>query len=132
MTIPAALLDTEALGRLGEQLGDPAIVDRFIRGYVAMLGQRLERLHRAVIAQDCAAWMDVLLSLKTSSTMAGAAGLAALAGELQDEFVRLAPASPNWPCLERAEAVMESLQRVAAETAHQLMLVVDQAAARDC
>lgn len=121
----APVLDTDALRRLGEQLGDADVLCGFLRRYVAMLGPRIERLERALSAQDHAGWMDAVLSLKTSSALAGAKALAVLAARLQEdtEHDRSAP----WTHCSLASCLaegMEKLRRLAAETARQLAIFI--------
>ncbi|MEW1979587.1 Hpt domain-containing protein [Citricoccus sp. NPDC079358] len=127
MTI-APVLDTDALGRLGEQLGDTDMLCGFIRRYEAMLDQRVERLQHALSTQDHEDWMDAVLSLKTASAMAGAKALSALAARLQEDFAKRPPAPVHWPPMERLAEIMETLRRLAAETARQLQLFVQQLA----
>lgn len=118
--------------RLCQHLGDPAIACRFINRYTALLDERIDRLDRALVAQDPDAWMDCLLSLKTSSVMAGATAMAALAGELLDELGRRTNACFCEPCQARVADIMASLRRLAAQTVQQLSLFVDRTAAALC
>lgn len=123
----APVLDTEALDRLGEQLGDTDIFCGFICRYVAMLGQRIQRLERALSAQDHEGWMDAVLSLKTSSALAGAQALSTLAARLQEGAEH--SGSPPWVrwCAAGCRAeVLEILRGVATETAHQLRAFLQQ------
>lgn len=123
----APVLDTDALDRLGEQLGDVDVLCGFIRRYVALLDQRIERLERALSARDHEDWMDAVLSLKTSSALAGAQALSVLAAGLQEGAEH--PRSPSWGrwCAAGCRAdVMEILRGVAAETAHQLRAFLQQ------
>ncbi|WP_313821881.1 Hpt domain-containing protein [Citricoccus sp.] len=122
----APVLDTDALGRLGEQLGDTDMLCGFIRRYEAMLDQRVERLQRALSAQDHEDWMDAVLSLKTSSAMAGAQALSTLAARLQDDFANCPPAPVHWPGMDRLTEIMGALRQLAAETARQLRLFLQQ------
>ena len=128
----APVLDTDALGRLGEQLGDPDVLRGFVRRYATLLDQRVERLHRALTTQDHDDWMDAVLSLKTSSAMAGAAALSQLAAELQDYLAKRPPNPIRWPNPDCLETVMEKLRRLARETALQLRLFLSSLAATIC
>lgn len=119
MTI-APVLDTDALGRLADQLGDPEILCGFIRRYESMLGQRVDRLHHALTAQDHEDWMDAILSLKTSSAMVGAAALSQLTADLQGNLAHRPPAPVCWPTHDRLEKLIAQLRALATETAHQL------------
>lgn len=133
MTTPP-VIDTDALGRLREQLGDPEIMRGFLRRYESMLEQRLERLQHALDAQDHDDWMDAVLSLKTSSAMAGATALAHLSAELQDCLTKRPPEAVRWPMADGLEAVMAALRHLARETAQQLRSFLERmsAQARPC
>lgn len=123
----APVLDTDALNDLGEQLGDPKILSKFLRCYVAMLDQRIDRLDCALATQDHVDWMDAILSLTTSSTLAGAKDLAVLATALQEESEHgpSASAGGNVAIACRAES-MELLRGMAEETARQLRIFLQQ------
>jgi HPt (histidine-containing phosphotransfer) domain-containing protein len=121
----APVIDTDALGRLGEQLGDPDVLCGFIRRYEKMLDQRVERLHHALNTQDHDDWMDAVLSLKTSSAMAGATALSQLAAELQDHLAKRPPEPVRWPVTDCLESVMAKLRHLARETARQLRLFLN-------
>lgn len=118
------VLDTDVLGRLEEQLGDPDILCEFIRGYESTLDQRVERLRHALRTQDHDDWMDAVLSLKTSSAMVGATALSRLAAELQDNLTAPPTAPVCWPLQGRVDEIMETLRHLAAETAGQLRYFV--------
>lgn len=119
----APVLDAEALRRLGDELGDADVLCGFLRRYVAMLDQRVERLERALAAQDHEDWMDAVLSLKTSSALAGARALADLAAGLQAEAEHRRSASwMHWSATECRAESMRILRGLAAETARQLRL----------
>ena len=128
----APVLDTDALGRLGEQLGDPDILRRFVRRYATLLDQRVERLHRALATQDHDDWVDAVLSLKTSSAMAGATALSQAAAELQDYLAQRPPEPVRWPHPDCLETVMENVRRLARETARQLRLFLTRLAEATC
>ena len=70
---------------LQEQMGPDASV-RFVRTYIAMWETRYARLEAACHGRDAAAAMDVVLSIKTASHMAGAARLSALAAAAQERL----------------------------------------------
>lgn len=120
----APVLDTEALSRLGEELGDSDTLRGFLRRYVAMLDQRIDRLERALSAQDHEGWMDAVLSLKTSSALAGAEALALEAAALQEDA--LAPASAHAAEITCRAGAMAVLRRLAAETSRQLCAFLQQ------
>lgn len=123
----APVLDTDALRRLGEQLGDADILCGFIRRYVTMLDQRIERLERALSVQDHEGWMDAVLSLKTSSALAGAKGLAVLAARLQEDCEHNRSASPvHRSAVDCRAEDMKILRGVAAQTARQLRIFLQQ------
>jgi HPt (histidine-containing phosphotransfer) domain-containing protein len=125
----APVLDTDALDRLAEQLGDPEVLCGFIRRYESMLGQRVDRLHHALTTQDHEDWMDAVLSLKTSSAMAGAAALSRAAAELQDQLAKRPPAPVRWPATDCLEKILAKLRHLAAETARQLRAFIETTAA---
>ncbi|WP_231994331.1 Hpt domain-containing protein [Pseudarthrobacter equi] len=68
---------------MGEELGCHGSALTFLSAYLDFLPQRLATFCAAVLLEDTAAAMDRVLSLKVSSTMVGAARLAALAEVLQ-------------------------------------------------
>lgn len=134
----APVLDDTALQRLGEELGDIGILRGFLRRYIALLDQRIDRVEHTLRAGDHDDWMDAVLSLKTSSSQACAIALAERAADLQQES---APC-PSWSVapgaaapttatpattVSRPPARMACLRRLAAETAHQLRSFLQQA-----
>lgn len=125
----APVLDAVALRRLAEQLEDDDVLCEFLRRYLGMLDQRIDRLERALIAQDREDWMDAVLSLKTSSALAGAQALAAEAALLQED----AQAPPSGASATRDAGTcrsgpMDGLRELAAETARQLRAALQQTA----
>lgn len=119
----APVLDTDALRRLGDELGDADILCEFIRRYVAMLDGRIDRLECALAAQDHEDWTDAVLSLKTSSALAGAQALADLTAGLQEDAEHSASASwARWSAAGCRAEGMTALRGVAAETAGQLLI----------
>ena len=123
----APVLDTEALRRLGDELGDSDVLYGFLRRYVALLDPRLKRLEQALVSADHDDWMDAVLSLKTSSAQAGAHALAELAADLQRDS---APC-PSWAATPCSAAVcrdrhMICLRALAVETARQLHVFLHQ------
>ncbi|ASK65515.1 hypothetical protein CFK39_06350 [Brachybacterium avium] len=132
----APVLDDDVLHRLGEQLGSSDALCGFLRRYLALLEQRIARLERALDCADQDDWKDAVLSLKTSSVMAGAQALAEQAADLEQESAgcpswlapagavegqALAPApGKRDPALTRRAERMACLRRLAAETARQL------------
>ncbi|MCC3266560.1 hypothetical protein [Arthrobacter gengyunqii] len=72
------LVTRDTLADLTDQLG-AASCREFVHNYVGLWQDRYERLRLAVISADDAAAMDVVLSIKIASEMAGAQRLAALA-----------------------------------------------------
>lgn len=79
------LVAREQLLDLTDALG-PASCREFVGNYIALWDSRFERLHGAVARADDAAAMDVVLSIKISSEMAGANRLAALAHTAQQRL----------------------------------------------
>lgn len=79
-----SLVDRSVLTELRADVGgDQAIVNAFVRNYVAMLPWRVARLHHALDNLDLDEALDAVLSLKTSSHMVGAICLRRLAAELE-------------------------------------------------
>ena len=120
------VLDMEELRRLGEQLGDPVALCEFLRRYVGMLDQRIDRLEHALTAQDHAGWMDAVLSLKASSALAGARALAAEATTLEERAQEPPSPGPRGGCrvITCGSDTLELLRALAAETARQLRMVL--------
>ncbi|MFZ3417169.1 Hpt domain-containing protein [Arthrobacter sp. 3Tela_A] len=82
---PAArrLVSVRVLRDLSDQLG-AGTSRQFVVDYVRLWDSRYSRLVSALHNTDFAAAMDVVLSIKTASQMAGAERLAKLAAEAQD------------------------------------------------
>lgn len=116
----APVLDTGALGRLGEELGDQVIMCAFVRRYAEMLDRRVDRVQTALTVHDREAWHDAALSLKTSSTMAGAAALSELMTELLEDERASKTSEVPWFGPGRLAAVIEELHQLAAETEAEL------------
>ncbi|PTT68501.1 Hpt domain-containing protein [Arthrobacter sp. HMWF013] len=77
------VLDGSVLGSLRDELeGDERMWHEFIRDYLRLLPSRVERLRQSLTAGDVDGAMDALLSLRTSSQMAGAGRLAGLVRQL--------------------------------------------------
>lgn len=77
------LVDPCVLAALEADVDDPAIAQRFARDYAQMWEARYRRLATAFETQDRDAALDVLISLKSASTMVGGLRLAALAEHLE-------------------------------------------------
>lgn len=73
------LIDLGVLRDLEQQVGDPSVAQSFVRDFIRIWDHRYTRLAQAVEAGDMEARMDAVLSVKASSSMAGAARLAHLA-----------------------------------------------------
>ena len=123
MTAPP-VLDTRALDRLGEQLGDADALCGFLRRYLAMLDERIARLERALRTEDHEGWMDAVLSLKTSSALAGAQALALEAAALQEGS--RGHSSVTCTAITCGVEALSALRRLAAETSRQLRAFVQQ------
>lgn len=72
----AAVLDPATFQELSDSIGSPADALSFLGEYLSMLPGRVTRISNALKDCDAAAAMDAVLSLKISSTMAGAADVA--------------------------------------------------------
>ena len=125
----APVLDAEALSRLGEELGDTDTLCGFLRRYVAMLDQRIDRLECALSIQDHEGWMDAVLSLKTSSALAGAQALALEAAALQEGS--RGHTSVTCTAITCGVEALAALRRLAAETSRQLRAFVQRLTASD-
>jgi HPt (histidine-containing phosphotransfer) domain-containing protein len=79
------LVERKQLLALSDQLG-PATCHQFISNYTSLWDSRYDRLYRAVTLADDDAAMDVVLSIKISSEMAGAHRLAELARSAQQRL----------------------------------------------
>lgn len=81
--ITRTLTSAAALNELSEQMGREA-VRQFVGNYIHMWNGRFERLVTALEEPDYPGAMDVVLSIKISSQMAGALRLAGYASIAQD------------------------------------------------
>ncbi|GAA3289572.1 hypothetical protein ACFFON_16080 [Arthrobacter citreus] len=79
------LVARQQLLALSDQLG-PATCREFISNYTSLWDSRYDRLYRAVTLADDDSAMDVVLSIKISSEMAGAHRLAELAHGAQQRL----------------------------------------------
>lgn len=113
-TVP--VLDARVLGRLGDDLGDPVLLCTFVDRYADLLGMRIARVEKALAAHDIDDWNDATLSLRTSSTMAGAVALAELVGELQRTVEEHPLADVAWLCNDRLASAILDLKVLADET----------------
>lgn len=77
-----ALVSAEQLRSLTNQVGQSSCQE-YITNYISLWDDRFDRLCRAVISADDEAAMDVVLSIRISSQMAGAERLATLAHSAQ-------------------------------------------------
>lgn len=127
-TVP--VLDARVLGRLGQDLGDPALLCTFVDRYANLLESRILRVERALAAHDLEDWHDAALSLRTSSAMAGAAALAELVAELQRTVEENPLADVEWLCNDRLAAAILDLKLLAEETNARLRAFVAGVAAR--
>jgi HPt (histidine-containing phosphotransfer) domain-containing protein len=82
-----ALVSTRVLCDLSEQMGSETC-RQFVANYVEMWDGRFARLESAVTSADLSDAMDVVLSIKISSQMAGAERLAGLASIAQEMILR--------------------------------------------
>ncbi|WP_158300482.1 Hpt domain-containing protein [Arthrobacter crystallopoietes] len=85
----APLVSLEALRRLAAELEDEETCRTFVGSFIGTWDERQARLRQAIQASDAKAAMDVVLSVKVSSAMAGAGRLSQLAGNLQVMLLRL-------------------------------------------
>lgn len=121
----APVLDARALGRLGDDLGDPVLLCIFVDRYAELLEARIARVERALATHDLDAWHDAALSLRTSSSMAGAAALADLVSELQDTVEGNPFPDVVWLCSDRLSSAILDLKLLAEETSTRLRAFVE-------
>lgn len=86
------VLDAERLRDLAEGAGQDSAA-RFFATYLRMLPSRTSKLRNAVLIQDPEMVLDALLSLKTSSLMAGALRMAQYCGDLEGRIKLAGPVS---------------------------------------
>ena len=106
-----SLVSTTALRDLSDQLG-LGTCQQFVGNYISMWESRYSRLVSALHSEDFPEVMDVVLSIKISSQMAGAERLAELAVDAQ----YLARSGDHAGLL----SLLEPLQRCGADTIRQL------------
>ena len=85
----APLVSLETLRQLAAELEDEEACRAFVRSFIGIWDERQVRLCQAIRASDAKAAMDVVLSVKVSSAMAGAGRLSQLAANLQAMLLRL-------------------------------------------
>lgn len=113
------LLDPDALRRLSEQLGDEAVLCRFLRRYRSLLAGRIARLEQALHEEDAEDWNDALLSLRTSSELAGARALAERTSDLAEDPAPC-PSAPLRPVGDSRALRLTRLREEARATCAQL------------
>ncbi|MBD7996061.1 Hpt domain-containing protein [Arthrobacter sp. Sa2CUA1] len=104
-------MSTRALRDLSDQLG-LGTCQQFVGNYITMWESRYSRLVAALHSEDFPDVMDVVLSIKISSQMAGAERLAGLAAEAQ----QLAHSRDHAGLM----SLLEPLQRCGEDTIRQL------------
>ena len=82
----APVLDAEALARLSDSVEDADAAARFVERYVELLPARIARLSDALRLGDVAAALDASLSLKVTSSTAGARELQGLAVVIEGDL----------------------------------------------
>lgn len=83
------LVDREVLLDLERQLDDPSVARNFAEDFIDLWSERHTRLAAAVAGRDQAASLDVVRSIKITSTMVGAARLARFASNVEDAIRQL-------------------------------------------
>jgi hypothetical protein len=106
------VLDVSVLNQLERQLDDPTPAKAFARDYVSMWRLRYKRLTESLEAEDRDAALDVVLSLKNTSKMVGAARLTALTN-----LVQAAVAAGDLP---RARQFLPRIKQCGHETVKEL------------
>ena len=105
--LPHRIIALATLLDLSEQMG-ARTCRQYIGNYISMWDGRFARLVGAAETKDLEAAMDVVLSIKISSHMAGAERLSALAAEAQ-----AAVAAYDFPAL---DSMVEAIGRCGADT----------------
>ncbi|MHA7277408.1 Hpt domain-containing protein [Arthrobacter sp. Hz1] len=82
------LVDQNTLRALGDQLENPSAVTSFVADFIHVWDERYVKLADTVRRRDRDAALEAVLSVRTTSTMVGAARLASLAASLE-ELIRL-------------------------------------------
>ncbi|MBG6179725.1 Hpt domain-containing protein [Arthrobacter sp. CAN_A1] len=82
------LVDQDTLRALGDQLENPSAVKTFVADFIQVWDERYLKLADTVERRDRDAALEAVLSVRTTSTMVGAARLANLAANLE-ELIRL-------------------------------------------
>jgi HPt (histidine-containing phosphotransfer) domain-containing protein len=118
----APVIDEQVLALLEEELQDRQLLREFLRRYLNLLDHRLERLDLALTAGDPEAWMDAVLSLKSSSAMGGATALSQAAAQLQERIGLLHSAGHQWPQKDECARTSAGLHGLGQATRHQLGL----------
>lgn len=97
------LVDLAVLSELESQLNDALPARAFARDYIAGFEKRYLRLCTSIGDRDSAGALDAVLSLRNSSTMVGAARLAAMAAGIEAAVVSedLDAARRTLPLIER-------------------------------
>ncbi|MEW1808426.1 Hpt domain-containing protein [Pseudarthrobacter sp. NPDC080039] len=115
------LLDPAVLEKLREELeDDDGLWKVFVSNFVAFLPNRIERLRVALTTGDLAGSLDAALSLKTSSQMVGAEGLAGRALDLEQAIRTDPEADPNHLLPWLAATHLKAIQRCSRQTTDQL------------
>jgi signal peptidase I len=101
-----AVLDTEVLVELADDLGDPSRLRTFLDLWSSMLDGRMSTLREALEAGDLATAYDRVLSLRSSSSMIGLTALAATA-EVLEQHVHDGDAAMARAALRAVDAQLE-------------------------
>lgn len=110
----AAAVNSADLAALRSDIGDEAL-HRYLLAYVDLLGARLDRMERAIGAEEAEDAVDAVVDLGVSSTMVGAVRLAALARASEQDLREglLADFADKLPAVRsEAAAVSSALRKV--------------------
>ncbi|HTJ69257.1 MAG TPA: Hpt domain-containing protein [Actinospica sp.] len=101
------------LARVREDVGERSL-RRYIRAFLQLLPERLDRIEHAVAAADAAEATRVMFDLRAASAMLGARRLPALLSTLETTLRVGLPAAPAQLAVVRAEAdaVAAALRRL--------------------
>jgi hypothetical protein len=102
------------LADLADELGADAAT-RFVHAFADLWPVRRLRIHAAICAQDPAAAMDAVLSLRSGASMAGATPLAE-----HTELIRTTLLSPHAPAWAHAHALLPAMDELGEGTVRML------------
>lgn len=125
---PKPALDAQHLEKLAEE-SSWEVAESFITEYTALLPRRVDRIVRTVTVRDRNIAMDALLSLKTTSWLAGALRMNQLCRELELALA-LADVAAVATIVQDIEQHLPNLQEALADRPRHVLTVLSPAALR--